>query len=212
MEKTIKYDDLVAYLEDEDDWTRCEESNDRWLIFEGDYGTDGTPIQIVLPANDEATDVRYYLDNAVKTLAAIQGTPIEDMADLISPTSVKALMKAPCSTVTQGSSGSPSKRLITSQAFWLPRPSALTQSRYQAHSRHRATLQRRPWLTCSLAFKYTTPHARRAGSTGTHDDTQSAAGRDRRRARRHEHGLQRSPRQTQPTRHRCRSSGATRTA
>lgn len=94
MEKTIKYDDLVAYLEDEDDWTRCEESNDRWLIFEGDYGANGTPIQIVLPANDEATDVKFYLDSAVKMLAAIQGTPIEDMADLITPTSVKALMKA----------------------------------------------------------------------------------------------------------------------
>lgn len=89
----VDYDDLVAYLEESEDWRPIHE-NPLWLNFEGPLDAMGVPLPIVLPRVKDDLSTAIYLQTAVATLAAVHDLPLATMAERITPTSVQALMDA----------------------------------------------------------------------------------------------------------------------
>ena len=89
----ISYDDLVAYLDQSEDWNRISAEND-WLIYNGPNDIDGEPVQIALPSSPDFSDIQTHMIIAVGILATIAGIHADTMADRITPSSVKALLDA----------------------------------------------------------------------------------------------------------------------
>ncbi len=89
----INYDDLVAYLDQSEDWHQVEAESDR-LLYNGPDDAYGEPVEIVLPSDTHFSDLQPLMEMAVNLLAALQGCSFNAMADIITPSSVGALMDA----------------------------------------------------------------------------------------------------------------------
>lgn len=89
----INHDDLVAYLNESEDWRSVGE-HPLWLNFEGPLDAVGVPLHIVIPVNHTDPSSAIYLQTAVATLAALAEIDKQTMADRITSTSVKALLDA----------------------------------------------------------------------------------------------------------------------
>jgi len=89
----INYDDLVEYLDRSEDWHQLG-TDAKWLTYNGPNDAGGEPVQIALPSSPNFSDIQPLMEMAVGTLAAVENTSRDDMADRITPTSVKALMDA----------------------------------------------------------------------------------------------------------------------
>ena len=66
----LRFENLIAYLE-LTDWKFSETSNERWLVFEGASDIEGKPLEIVLPRDSSAPDLKIYLASAVNLLSAV---------------------------------------------------------------------------------------------------------------------------------------------
>lgn len=89
----INYDDLVAYLDQSEDWTKVDSSPD-WLVFHSPAAPNGTPLEAVLPADPDTPLLGTHLAEVIDILATFEILSPNDMADRITPTSVKALLDA----------------------------------------------------------------------------------------------------------------------
>ena len=66
----LHFENLISYLE-LTGWKLAETSNDRWLVFEGASDIEGEPLEIVLPRDSSAPDLKIYLATAVNLLSAV---------------------------------------------------------------------------------------------------------------------------------------------
>jgi hypothetical protein len=69
-------EDLMSYLR-LTGWEPAKPAGDRWLVFEGIGDIKDKPLEIVLPQDTHAPDIRTYLANAVNILAAVTEEPPE---------------------------------------------------------------------------------------------------------------------------------------
>lgn len=61
VENVVAYLGLIGW--------KASEASGRWLVFEGSADVDGEPLQIVLPLDSQARDLRAHLANAVSLLS-----------------------------------------------------------------------------------------------------------------------------------------------
>jgi hypothetical protein len=59
-------------------WKQVPARN-QWYVFQGGRDANDEPLEIVLPRNPEARDLRFYLENAVGLLAALKDEPEEEI-------------------------------------------------------------------------------------------------------------------------------------
>jgi len=89
----VNYHDLTNYLNQSDDWHLLPE-DPGWLTYEGPAASDDLPAQIGLPNSDVPLKTQDLVDLAVGILASVKGIHRDRMADMITPTSARALMDA----------------------------------------------------------------------------------------------------------------------
>jgi len=68
---------LVPYLE-LTGWEAVDDSPERWFVFRGEVDSEGEPLEIVLPRNPKARDLRIYVENVVNLLSALADETIQD--------------------------------------------------------------------------------------------------------------------------------------
>lgn len=68
---------LVPYLE-LTGWETVDDPSERWFVFRGEVDSEGEPLEIVLPRNPNARDLRIYVENAINLLSALADETIQD--------------------------------------------------------------------------------------------------------------------------------------
>lgn len=66
----LQFENLTSYLE-LTGWKLAEPPNERWLVFEGASDIEGQPLEIVLPRDPGAPDLKISLATAVNLLSAV---------------------------------------------------------------------------------------------------------------------------------------------
>lgn len=80
--RRVKYRVLLEYLK-YTSWELQTSPKGKWLIFRGSKDVYGEPLEIVLPQNSNATDLPWYISNAVGLLAALANESAETIANKI---------------------------------------------------------------------------------------------------------------------------------
>lgn len=68
---------LIPYLQ-LTGWQEAKEANARWFVYQFTQ-EEGDALEIVLPRNSRARDLRIYVDNTINLLSALSEEPVDDV-------------------------------------------------------------------------------------------------------------------------------------
>jgi len=84
--------DLRSYL-DHNGWRRIPSKNERWTIFQL-KSAESDPLELILPAREQYTDVKERITQVVASLSQIEGRQFEEVcADLIATNADSLLLR-----------------------------------------------------------------------------------------------------------------------
>lgn len=69
---------LVPYLQ-LTGWQESKEANNRWFVYQFSSKTDGDALEIVIPKNPRARDLKIYVENAINLLSALSEETNDDI-------------------------------------------------------------------------------------------------------------------------------------
>lgn len=72
----LKAENLIEYIE-LTGWSRVKEDNPRWLVYAGPDDAQGNPLEIVLPKDQQVSDMQIYIASSVNLLSALTDTDPE---------------------------------------------------------------------------------------------------------------------------------------
>jgi hypothetical protein len=82
LSNNIEYGDLTRYLV-LNGWQEDDHENPNYFVFLGPTDIDGKPIKLVLPKNQDVSQSKIYISNAIRTIANIANLDIDSVASNI---------------------------------------------------------------------------------------------------------------------------------
>jgi hypothetical protein len=73
---------VVSYLQ-QHNWMAISHPNPRLLVFENGVDDQGTPIQVVLPSQDDYEDTPYLLTKAINLISILQSVSFQEIINTI---------------------------------------------------------------------------------------------------------------------------------